>query len=131
MYIQYERLIHDLQKKKIGSNIGHQGGHLVHATRAFGAIRVGFLLYPEGRKRLLVRGSSFAFKKRERSFLDFQFFHNFFFENFPQFAPRGEVICDQWMLHLWIFSRLIFFFMMFTFFFVYARAFENRQISSS
>ena len=50
-----------------------------------------------------------------RSFLDFQFFFPFlniksgflifFFENVPQFAPQGEVICDHRMLHFWVFSR--------------------------
>ena len=82
-------------------------------TRASGAVGVGLSLDPEGRKRLW--GSSFALKSRERSFLDFQllliffylkshFFDNYFFD-FPQFATRGEVICDHRMLQFWIFSR--------------------------
>ena len=109
-------------------------------TRASGAVGVGLSLDPEGRKRL--RGSSFALKSREWSFLDFQllliffkvkshFLDNFVFFNFPQFVPRGEVICDHRMLHFWIFSRLFFFFITFTYSLVYARAFGNRQISSS
>ena len=40
---------------------------LVGTTRAFGAVGVGSL-DPEERKRLLVRGSSFALKNRDRSF---------------------------------------------------------------
>ena len=75
-----------------------------------------------------------------RSFLDFHFYYilvtnfstTFFFENFPQFAPRGEVICDNRMLHfLDLFAAEIYFSMMFTYSLVYAGAFENRQISRS
>ena len=47
-----------------------------HSTRASGAVGVGLSLVPEGRKRL--RGSSFALKSRERSFLDFQLLLIFF-----------------------------------------------------
>ena len=58
--------------------------------------------------------------------MDFLFFYifepqngvvdNFFFENFPQFAPGGEVICDHWMSHfLDLFAAEIYFLMMFTF----------------
>ena len=38
------------------------------ATRTFGEVGVGLSLDPEGRIRLLVRGSSFALKNRDRSF---------------------------------------------------------------
>ena len=38
------------------------------------------------------------------------FFRHFVFLNFPQFVPRGEVICDHRMLHFWIFSRMKFIF---------------------
>ena len=52
--------------------------------------------------------------------------------DFPHFAPRGEVICDHRMLYLMdFFAAEIYFSMMFTFSLVYARAFGNRQISSS
>ena len=48
---------------------GDQKGPLIFSnssiTRAFGAVRVGLSLDPEGRKRLLVRGSSFALKKEQ------------------------------------------------------------------
>ena len=83
----------------------------IKKTRASGAVRIGLSLDPEGRKWL--RGSSFALKSRERSFLDFQllliffnlkshFLDNLIFFNFPQFAPRGEVICDHH--YFWPFS---------------------------
>ena len=82
-----------------------------HQRGASGTVGVGLSLDPEGRKRL--RGSSFALKSRVRSFLDFQllliifsvisiFLDNFVFFNFPQFVPRGEVICDHH--NFWPFS---------------------------
>ena len=87
-------------------------------------VGVGLSLDPDERKRLLVRGSSFALKNRDRSFLDFQFFwyfipkieffRQFFFFNIHQLAPRGEVICDHRMLHcLDLFAAEISFSMMF------------------
>ena len=56
-------------------------------TRAIGMAGVGLSLDPEGRKRLLVRGNSFALKNRDRSFWTFSFLIFFslkphFFEHF-------------------------------------------------
>ena len=109
-------------------------------TRAFGAVGVGLSLDPEGRKRLLVRGSSFALKNRDRSFWTFSFFIFFslkphFFDNF--FLKLSSISASR-RGHLWpsdvtflgLFGAKINFFMMSTFSLVYARAFGNRQISS-
>ena len=72
--------------------------------------------------------------------MDFQFFFDIFepklrlfrpkfFENIPQFSPRGEVICDRRMLHILdLFAAEIYFSMMFTVSLVHARAFVNCQI---
>ena len=49
----------------------------VLVTRALGAVGVGLSLDPEGRKRLLVWGSSFALKNRDRSFWTFSFLYFF------------------------------------------------------
>ena len=91
---------------------------------------------PQREKKASRAGEFIYLKKIEKgnfwtfSFFDIiepniAFFDKQFFENFPHFAPRGEVICDHRMLHfLDLLPAEIYFPMIFPLSLVCASAFE-------